>query len=151
MNENGSLPTGDGEEIPEDLIDPSEVVDDQDQLMFAWKNMGGQDGGGTESIDLIERWLPGEDEHHGRTDISLNQARPMALAERMERMFPNIIGDGAARAVIDSIDDYQQLLTSWEGLSREQQTEVLKNMDTGSRRGGEDAGALERLLGGGDD
>lgn len=119
-------------ELPEELVDPSTVVDDQSQLMFAWKNRM-DDGDETDPIELVGDWLPGDDEHHGKTNISINQARPIALLLQMEHLFPNIIGDGAYMGIIESIGDYEQLLTSipekhGTSQARKQQVKVLSNM-----------------------
>lgn len=141
--------TGDGEELPEDLIDPSEVKDDQSELQFAWRNVQAANemanGSSVETgTDLLAEWLPRRDEYHGKTDISLNQARPIALILQFEQMFPNIVGDGVYHEIIESIENYEQLLTSWEGSSREQQVEVLKNVNADGRR--DKQGALEHVF-----
>lgn len=128
MSKNPQLPVGDGEEIPEDLVDPSQVVDDQDELMYAWKHMGSGDDGKDDPVRLVGEWVPGDSEYHGKTDVSLNQTRPIALLLQFENMFPDIVGDGMYKEVIKSIDNYEQLLTSWEGKSREEQVKVLSSL-----------------------
>jgi len=123
LEENGSP-----DDLPDDLVNPADVEDDQSDLLFKWREnaMGGEvlDG-----IKVADNWMPSSDRYHGKSDISLNQARPIAMLAEMDELFPNIIGDGAYDAIArDVIDDYLELLTSWEGSGREQQVEVLKNM-----------------------
>ena len=123
LEENGSP-----DELPDDLVNPADVEDDQSDLLFKWREntLGGEvlDG-----IKVADNWMPSPDRYHGKSDISLNQARPIAMLAEMHELFPNIIGDGAYDAIAqDVIDDYLELLTSWEGAGREQQVEVLKNM-----------------------
>jgi len=123
IEENGSP-----DEIPTDLVNPADVEDDQSDLLFKWREaaMGGE---ALDGIKVADGWMPSSDRYHGKSDISLNQARPIALLAEIDEIFPNIVGDGTYKSIADHVvDDYLELLTSWEGTSREQQVEVLKNM-----------------------
>jgi len=123
MSQNGQH--SDGEEIPDNMVDPAEVIDDQSGLMFAWKNTG---DGQVDPVEVINSFVPEKNEYHGKTNISLNQARPLAMLLQMEEMFPNIVGDGAYKSVQGAVDNYEQLLTSWKGKSRQELVEVLSSL-----------------------
>lgn len=117
------------DEYPEEVLDPADVEDEQSDLMFAYKNDVSGDPA-RDPVRVIEDWLPDKENWSAKTNISLNQARPMAAISEFPEMFPNIIGDGIYQAIIDGevVQDYKKLLTSWEGESRKEQVKVLSSM-----------------------
>lgn len=129
----------------EELVDPEDVTEEQGDLMFAWKNNGQSGEAGPDPMRVVDDWMPSADQWSEKTNISLNQAQPMAMIPVMEEMFPDIIGDGVYKEFIDGgLEDYKQLLTSWEGESREEQMNVLKSLP------GSDSGGVSVVTGGED-
>lgn len=114
-------------EIPQELVDPQDVDNDQSGLMFRWKNLFSDSEEKTNN-EVITDWIgQAPEDWYGRTNISVNQAAPIAFLANIEQLIPNAIHGGTLESISDDVlRDYLEILTSIEGESREQQVEVLK-------------------------
>jgi len=80
--------------------------------------------------DLIDKWMPESDDWQGKTIITAQQARALAVGRQLPELIPELSDDeyGVGHVLKDLIKDYEQYLTSIEGLSREQHVDVLQSV-----------------------
>lgn len=86
--------------------------------------MYGGAGGKEERMPIVENWFPNADEWQGKTAIQPHQAHALALAKHLPEAFEEI--SGLEGFIQNIINDYEMLLTSIGGQSREQQKNVLR-------------------------
>lgn len=119
--------------MSESPVIPEEVEKEIDEYISEEQLLGGYISGGSgdsEKLPLVENWFPSENEWHGKTVISPQQAQAVAVAKHLTTVFDEI---SEYEKFIDGvIDDYMKLLTSVEGVSREQQMQVLMALFGGS-------------------
>lgn len=109
--------------------------------------MGMREKGSEEKIPLVEGWFPQKEEWSGKTNISLFQAHNIALAKTLSLAFPEL--KPLEKFIQESLTNYEMLLTSVEGVSREQQMNVLMSMfGGGSKEQTESQTALMTALAG---
>jgi len=128
----------DGESPDDFVIDPDLKEDLQSKL--SEEQIIGMYGGGVKSeerIPIVEGWFPKDDEWAGKTILNRHQARSLALAKHLPKAFPEI--SPLEDFINTIIDDYEILLTSVEGVSREQQMRVLQAMFGGGSEEQEEA------------
>ena len=113
-----------GEVIPPEIEEEIENALSEEEIIGSYSNSSGDNG---ERLSIIREWLPGGDSHKGKTNISIHQARAIALAGNITTVFDEM-PDEYAEYIDEVIDDYLQLLTSVDGVSREQQIHVLASM-----------------------
>lgn len=119
------------DDLPEGIVDPGDVEEDQGGMWFRWKNrIPGLGDGESDANSIVREWIAQEesDDWQGRTNISTNQAAPIAFLANIDSLLPNATHDGALETMSDEVlEDYLEILTSIDGKSRKQQVEVLKN------------------------
>lgn len=108
-------------------IDPK-VEKEADEALSDSEIIGGYMAGGEtgERENLVEKWLPGEDEWQGKTIITKREAKAHALAKNLALAFPVV--RPMEEFIESSINDLEMLLTSVEGKSRKEGMEVLRAM-----------------------
>ena len=112
--------------------------------------MGMAGGKSEEKMPLVKEWFPDENKWEGKTIITANQATQLALAKHLPKAFPEIMP--LEGFINDVINDYEMLLTSVEGVSREQQKETLISLFGGSSKTDkEGASHIEIAMGGGEE
>lgn len=130
-----------------DVEDELDEIDAEDPMVVEYGTHG-QDGG--EKIQFTEKWFPGSDEWAGKTSVSHRQARALALVKNLPLAFDELEGLSDFLDVV--VEDYEKLLTSVEGRSREQQTDVLRAVfGEASAESEERASAFMAALAGGTD
>lgn len=106
-------------------LDP-DLVDELDDVLSEEEIIGmyGGSGGKEERMPIVENWFPNADEWQGKTAIQPHQAHALALAKHLPEAFEEI--SGLEAFIHNIINDYEMLLTSVGGQSREQQMNVLR-------------------------
>lgn len=83
-------------------------------------------GEGEQRMPIVKSWFPDEDQIKGKTIVTKRQAKQLALARHIPKAFSEVSPlEGFIEGVIN---DYEMLLTSVEGIGREQQTNVLRSL-----------------------
>lgn len=111
---------------------PDEVQEEIDESVTEENLIGGylsESGDNEEKLGIVENWFPGKDEWHGKTNISPKQARAVAIAKHLPTIFHEIEEYDEFLELM--IDDYMKLLTSVEGVSRNEQMKVLQSLFSG--------------------
>lgn len=121
--------------IPEEVEEEINSALTEEEVIGAFSNSG---SGQEEKLSLIEKWFPGEDDIHGKTIISKNQAHAIAIGKHLPLVF-NELDDEFGEFIKEIIDDYMMLLTSVEGIGREQQMNILAAMFGGISEDEDDA------------
>lgn len=117
-----------GENSEEYTVDPDvkEELDNvmgEDPMLTAYATPGGD---GEEKTEFAKSWFPDSDEWGGKTDVTFRQARAMAMVQNFPKIFDELEElDGFLEGFIQ---DYQKLLTSVGGVSREQQAGILRSL-----------------------
>ena len=112
-------------------VDPKEVSQEDDDLRHAWRQVQkNAEGEANDPVRVIRKYLPDPEDWGGKTDISLNQAVPMATVPEFDTAFYNICGDGIHSKLDEDgiLQEFQRLLTSVEGKSREDFVEILRSL-----------------------
>jgi len=128
---------------PEANLDPRVVADaskslSEEHLIGTYST----DGNNEERLPLVKSWFPQEDEWQGKTHINSFQAKALAVAKHLPDAFNEL--KPLAPFMENVINDYEMLLTSVEGKSREQQMNVLMSMF--GEQMGEESKARSALL-----
>ena len=112
---------------PEASLDPR-VVAEASTAMSEEDIVGlySSEGGSEERLPLVESWFPKEEQWQGKTIVNSYQAKALAVAKHLPEAFNEI--EELEGFINEVINDYEMLLTSVEGTSREQQMNVLMSM-----------------------
>lgn len=101
------------------------------------------------AVGQVSKWLPPEDSWLGKTIIDYRQAKAIALAMNIGQIFPTV--EGVEPKLKEVIKTYLEVSTSINGISREQQVEVLASQFNKSRGDSEQSATMEFVTGGNDD
>lgn len=134
--------TGD---LPDGFVEPDEVDDEISEILFGHKHTDDAGGGGS-ALAIIGEWIESDDPQ-AKTNITPQQARPMMVVHHMDKLFPTICGDAddPYEALSEGLEDYQKLLTSINGLARDQQQAVLQSLAGGGGQVSESEGIMAAL------
>lgn len=115
----------DGEEplIDPDVKEELEDIPGEDPMLVEYASRGKDD---REEISFAGDWFPDSDDWMGKTNITPEQARPLALVRLMPDMFDEL--EDLRPLFEDFVNDYEKYLTSIEGEAREQQAGILQSM-----------------------
>lgn len=111
--------------VPPELRESIEGKSSEADLFAEYFKSGG-DSADSEKITAAEKWLPGEDEWQGKTNIYPNQARCLAIIRHYFQYFDEI--DDLEPFVIPMIEDYEMYRTSVEGQARSEHVGIFKAM-----------------------
>lgn len=106
------------DEVKEEL----ENVVSEDQLIGSYSS----DGNGSEKVPVLQSWLPEGDDWQGKTVVNAKEARVLAMARNITTAFDEV--EHMEPFINNLLTDLEQYLTSVDGLSREQQKQVLTAM-----------------------
>ena len=128
--------------IPEELLD--ELKQTQTEDLFTEYFGKGDESKIGESIDFAKDWFPSKENWSGKTKISAHQAHSLSVVRNFTKVFDEV---NHLDEMFDSfVTDYEIYLTSVEGLSREQQLSILKNMFGGPSDSDEEAKNMFRTM-----
>jgi len=91
---------------------------------YATNEISGEIEGRT--MDMVENWFPEKEQIEGKTTITPDQARALALVKHMPDLFEEL--EDLDVLFEDIIQDYQLLLTSIGGESRREQASILRSI-----------------------
>lgn len=112
-----------GPAIPDEVEKEIEESISEDSLIGGY--LAGK-GNENEKLPIVESWFPEAEEWHGKTRVTPRQAQAVAIAKHLPIIFDEI--DEYDKFIENMIDDYLKLLTSVEGVSRDQQMQVLQSL-----------------------
>lgn len=110
----------------------SEVEKELDSIVAEEQIIGqyGSGEGSQERLSLVKSWFPETDNWDGKTKINARQARSIAIARNMAKVFPELVI--AEEFIQTVIEDYEILLTSVkdknEETARDDQVRIMTSM-----------------------
>lgn len=116
--------------MDDDIIDPSEVRNEDSDLRFAHKNRGNDRIKVDSANEVVEIFGDLEDKSDwtSLSNISYAQAEAVAKILNYPEMFPNIYEDPEMKEHYESlVHDYLRALVSVDSLGREQTLEAIKH------------------------
>lgn len=78
-------------------------------------------------LEIVQDYLPEKEDYKGKTRVTKKQARQLALIRQMRFAFPELEED-TIEFLIELTEDYERYLTSVEGQSRMEHTQILKSI-----------------------
>lgn len=108
--------------VDPELVEALERIPKEDPLITEYGTAG--KGGQQEAIDFVSQWFPQKDNWQGKTKINENQAKALALFRHLPELFDEI--EDLQGFIEGFTNNYEQYLTSVDGESRIQHTEILK-------------------------
>lgn len=108
--------------IGDELVDILKNDIPHEEPLLTDLNSRGSDG--QEKIDFADKWFPEKENYDGKTIITPEQARAIVQLRHVSNFFDEF---SDMQPMINSmIDDYEILLTSIEGQSRNEQRSILE-------------------------
>lgn len=108
-----------------ELVEELQNIPVEDNLLTEYGSPGSQSDD-SQDISFAEKWFPDKDNWQGKTIIQPKQARALAAVRAMPEVWDELED---LEPFLDSmVTDYEQYLTSIEGISRNQQSKILQAM-----------------------
>lgn len=114
-------------DIDEKIIEEIEGVTQEDPTLTEYQSQGQEQS----ELEFVREWFPDPDSWKGKTNITADQARQLALIRNMHLAFPEL--EEHTVEFLDSVaNDYEQYLTSIEGEARQQHTSIMQSIFSGA-------------------
>ena len=133
-SENGLLDT--------ELVEALSQTESEDQLITQYG--GDEKTPEDRKVNFTSEWFPSEDNWQGKTIIQPHQAQALAGARLLPDIFEEL--EDIAPIITELINNYEQYLTSVEGIAREQQADILHAIHSGEKRTPEESRKIGDLF-----